>query len=247
MKNARFFQIIKNFIFPPQCVFCDRVLEINSNLLTCSDCRHLLLDLSQTLCCEKCGKPITSYGEKQLCYFCLTTHPKYFDRIISSFEYSGIVRDAIVRYKALGIENYAKTFSHFLEKTFFENYQHTHFDLICSAPPHSLKTDFLRVDSTSLICKSLSKKTGIPFKKNTLIKVRKTAKQTTLGYSERLKNLQNSMQAKTPSILKGKIVLLADDVCTTRATIIECSRALKAAGAKKVYALTLATAPNKKA
>ena len=97
-------------------------------------------------------------------------------------------------------------------------------------------------DNVELICKYLSGKTGIPLQKNVLKKIRRTDKQTDLNYQERAENIKNSISAESTEALKDKTILLVDDVCTTRATLIECSRALKKAGVRKVFCLTFATA-----
>ncbi len=237
-----FFTIIKNILFPPQCVICDKVLELNVADCICVDCKERLRACVNQVCCEKCGKPIVSFGTKQRCYRCLNATSGHFDKIASAYIYDAPVRESIVRYKSKGIQSYAKTYADILNIALGQHYTDLPFDFICAAPSHRKKTVYQGFDNVELICRYLSKETGIPFRKGTIKKIRKTAKQTTLGFAERLENLRNSMTVPLPESIAGKRVLLIDDVCTTGATIVECSRALKSAGAKSVHALTLATA-----
>ncbi len=241
---TNFLKFIKNFFFTPKCVFCDFTLEINCFEPVCSKCLAKTNPCRAQLRCEKCGKSIASHGKRALCYFCLSKTPKFFNKIHSVFEYSGIVQDSILRYKSVNIESYSRTYAKLLYSEFLREYKDIPFDFICGAPSHTNKKLTQGFDNVEIICKRLSKLTKIPFLKGGIKKIRKTAKQTSLGYKERLANLRNSMVAKDPWAVKGKTILLIDDVCTTRATVIECSRALKFAGAKAVYALTLATTAN---
>lgn len=236
------FTIIRNTVFPPQCVVCDKTLELNVDDGICKECRRTLKPCINEVCCEKCGKPIVSFGTKQRCYRCLRVTNAYFDKIISAYVYDTRIRDSIVRYKGTGIQSYAKIYAKELKKALEQSYAGLTFDFLCAAPSHGKKTISQGFDNVELICRYLSKEIGIPFKPRVIRKVCKTAKQTTLTFSQRVKNLKNSMTVPDPEITAGKRILLIDDVCTTGATVIECSRALKHAGAKQVHALTLATA-----
>ena len=233
--------LLKHFFFPPECVFCEKILEINTPLLICDKCKGSLSFLYERLCCVKCGKPIVSHGKRQLCYFCAEGKSHYFDRIVSVFEYTDDVRDSIVRYEVLSTEGYSKTYADFLCELFQKSYLSENFDFICSAPPHTKKANNKGTDRLNLLCHTLSSKINITFEKEMLVKVRKTQKQTKLSYVERLTNLNGAIAAAHPDAVLGKNVLLIDDVCTTRATIMECARALKVAGAKRVCAMTIAT------
>ena len=73
-----------------------------------------------------------------------------------------------------------------------------------------------------------------------LERVRRTETQTRLASRARAKNVESAFTVRDPSAVKGKTILLVDDVCTTCATLNECAITLKGAGARKVFALTLA-------
>ena len=75
-----------------------------------------------------------------------------------------------------------------------------------------------------------------------LRRVRYTLPQTGLGKDERRKNVRGAFHLKDPEIVKGKTVLLVDDVATTGNTLNECSRVLKKAGCNEVFCLVLARA-----
>ena len=71
-----------------------------------------------------------------------------------------------------------------------------------------------------------------------------TEPQVNLKGKERLKNVRNAFSAADKGVFKGKRILLIDDVYTTGATIMECSRVLKRAGAESIFVFTLARVVN---
>jgi ComF family protein len=75
-----------------------------------------------------------------------------------------------------------------------------------------------------------------------LRRVRYTLPQTGLGKDERRKNVRGAFELREPEMVKGKTILLVDDVSTTGNTLNECARVLKKAGCKKVLCLVLARA-----
>ena len=73
-----------------------------------------------------------------------------------------------------------------------------------------------------------------------LSKIKKTQKQKALLSAERKVNVVNAFKAVDKVNLKGKCVLVVDDLCTTGATLSEAARALKDGGAEKVIAASFA-------
>ncbi len=238
------FTFIRRLIFPPHCIFCRRILEINSRINTCGQCGRHITFCSDNVCCKKCGKPLIGYNDKQRCYFCNNNSARYFDRIISVLIYDGMVRDSIIRFKSKGYRGYADTFADLMMAKFFEEYGAIKFDFLCGAPSNDRNNRKKGFDPVELLGNNLSKKLDIKYKKNVFKYMRKTKKQSTLGYDERQKNMKYSLEVFENIDVSDKTVLLIDDICTTRATIIECSRALKKAGARHIFALTLATVKN---
>ena len=81
----------------------------------------------------------------------------------------------------------------------------------------------------------------------TLIKVRHTKPQSTVGgLSQRKANILGAYRVIDPDLVKGKRILLLDDILTTGATASECARMLLTAGAKEVKLATLAVASHEK-
>ena len=245
-KYNNILRFIKRIIFPPSCVFCRRMIEINCRTNVCGKCSDGIEFTSDKVCCKKCGKPIVGYNEKQRCYFCVNSDVKYFDRIVAVFVYDGLVRNSIIRFKRNGFTEYADTYADCMMAKFYEEYSDIKFDFMCGAPSHDKRNRKKDFDHVDLLCKRLSKRIDLSYKRKAFTHLRDTDKQSSLGYDARQKNLKNSLGVSPDLDILGKTILLIDDICTTRATIIECSRALKAAGAKKVFALTVATVNNPK-
>lgn len=241
------FSWLKNFLFPPRCIFCDCFMEPNSHDYFCKNCIGKVKFNSDNICCVKCGKPIESFGKKQLCYFCANEKTKYFNRIVSFFVYEGLAKESVKRFKSKGIMSYTETFAQCLVAQIADEYNEISFDFLCGVMANnskkSRKKDF---DQVQLLCERLSAKLGVPYERKVFAKTRETQKQSSLGYLERQINLKDSVKVISQCNVKDQTILLIDDVCTTRASIIEYARALKVAGAKSVYAATVATVKNPK-
>ncbi len=91
-----------------------------------------------------------------------------------------------------------------------------------------------------LLARYISRCTGIPCKEGLLVKCKETPSQTSLGGKERRTNLRGAFALREEEVVRGKRVLVVDDVFTTGATISEISRVLLKAKAKEVFAVTLA-------
>lgn len=92
---------------------------------------------------------------------------------------------------------------------------------------------------SALISRPIAHFFQIPFDANGLKRIRETATQFSLSSEERQENVKDAFWGN-PATLKDKTVLLVDDIITTGATIDNCTKALLAAGAKKVYCLSVA-------
>ena len=92
-----------------------------------------------------------------------------------------------------------------------------------------------------LVARPLAYQIGLSYQPDALQKTRDTRSQVGLSVSQRSENVQNAYQADS-RVVKGKSVLIMDDVATTGSTISACTAALHFAGAKEVYVLTIARA-----
>lgn len=97
-------------------------------------------------------------------------------------------------------------------------------------------------NQAAILTRELAKRKKIPLIEGQLIKVKNTSPQTSLEAADRHKNLKGAFAVIDFHEIKGKTVLLIDDVFTTGSTIQECSLALAEAGALEVRALTIAQA-----
>ena len=93
----------------------------------------------------------------------------------------------------------------------------------------------------ALVARPLAYELGLAYAPNGLRKIRETRSQVGLNISQRRENVSQAYQAD-PSAVERKSILLMDDVATTGSTISACAEALLSAGARDVFALTIARA-----
>ncbi len=165
------------------------------------------------------------------------------DGLISAVQY-GIpaVRKAIYAWKYGSVKEMGEVlgnlFLRYMEKhkTIFENFGGA---VIQPIPLHKrrlLARGFNQAEFLAdVLCRSLGYK-----KIDVLARTKSTVPQSELNDEERLENLNYAFQLRGSCELKGKMVILVDDVFTSGATMNECAKLLKSAGAKEVWGVTLA-------
>ena len=109
------------------------------------------------------------------------------------------------------------------------------YDFISFVPLDRYRMNWRDFNQAEIIAKTISWK-SIPL----LSKSKKTSQQAKLCKKDRLKNLDGIFSIICPEKIFGKTILLCDDVYTTGSTLESCASVLKRAGAKKVFAFTLA-------
>ncbi len=112
-------------------------------------------------------------------------------------------------------------------------------DLIVAVPLHPSRERERGYNQSYLLSQELGKAIEIPAPRDGLRRVRNTLPQVDLSAHERWLNVQDAFSGDR-TVLNGRSVLLVDDVCTTGATLLACARAAFEAGARYVWALTVA-------
>ena len=209
--------MLLDLIYPPVCGICN---EINKKSL-CKKC-ELQLKKNEIYTIQKC-------------------EDKNFDYQIKILKYEETVRHKIIDYKFNEKSYLYKTFAKIIlnnEKiySFLKKY-----DIMVYVPMHTKKKLQRGYNQTELIAKEIAKQLGIKLQKNNLIKIKDTAKQSSLTRKQRIQNVKGAFAIKDKDVIKNKKVILFDDIYTTGSTVEECSKVLKTAGAKEVVVLTLAT------
>jgi len=113
-------------------------------------------------------------------------------------------------------------------------------DIIIPVPLHWTRLWKRRFNQAAYLAQHIATSSGKPFDPFILKRVRATPQQVGLDAKERHKNMRKAFAVKLTADVKGKSILLVDDVRTTGATISSCVEALKTAGAAKVHVLTFA-------
>ncbi|MGN1319320.1 MAG: ComF family protein [Lachnospirales bacterium] len=230
----RFTDYIKNICIPRNCVKCGRLIPYNKkSKWYCDKCSPFEYVTKYNIVCEKCGKPINSIGKCQLCNDNMTC----FDRGYVVYLYEGNVRDNIIKFKFKNLYSLAEFFAEDMYKYALDNIEEK-YDIITCVPLHRKAQRIRGYNQSELIAKKLAKFMGYKYNR-TLKKVINTKKQSSLNAKERTKNIKNAF--KCCYDVKGKNILLIDDVMTTGSTLNECSRILKNAGASRVDVFSVAS------
>ncbi|MBA4406645.1 ComF family protein [bacterium] len=115
-------------------------------------------------------------------------------------------------------------------------------DLLIPVPLHHLKRAERGYNQSAYIARGIRSVLKIPIDTKQVRRTRFTETQTNLNLTERRENLKDAFTGKGSNTLKGKTILLLDDVITTGATISECGRILFDKGTSNIYAASVAVA-----
>jgi len=170
------------------------------------------------------------------------TKKRYFTAARALGRYEGPLQKAIHRWKYEGKTGLSPVFGKWMAERFPHYWDSKCFDLILPVPLHPERLRERGFNQSLLLVRELSRRTGIPYRRNVLQKRSPTLPQVELSGADREKAVRRSFGILSGEVLEGKTVLLVDDVYTTGATVNECSKVLLAAGATRVDVFTLAHA-----
>ncbi len=161
-------------------------------------------------------------------------------------DYSACVRDTIHRFKFDGITSLKHDIARDMAKLYSSSLARYSPDLVVPVPSSRFRNFLRGYSHTELLAKTFSEKTGVPFEKNLLVKIKNTAVQHTLSAEQRKINLRDSFSvpANKRTLLAGKKVLILDDVSTTGSTLRQAADTLLKFGAAEVFAITFASTDN---
>jgi ComF family protein len=223
--------LLQHVFYPSVCRLCGNPLLDFNERVVCSHCFEKIEPLDEDLCVV-CGKQFP--GENDTCGECIVLPPP-FKKHQSYAIYHAELRSIILLYKYQGIIPLKNRLSDFYQAV-LSSWNQT-FDWIVPVPAD--RKHRKKINHMLLLAIELSKRTTIPVLKNNLIKVRSTLPQAQLPRNERLQNLKKAFAVSNPALIKGKRILLLDDVYTTGTTVKTVSRVLTDCQAE-VFAITLA-------
>ena len=116
-------------------------------------------------------------------------------------------------------------------------------DGLVPVPLHPSRLREREFNQALLLCDYLKDRSGLPVIPDGLERVRETPPQIGLAHAARRGNVRRAFVPKRPERIEGRRIVLIDDVLTTGATVNDCARALKKAGAEIVCVLTVARTP----
>lgn len=190
--------------------------------------------------CPSCGAAFASpEGPDHLCEDCMDRDNHFFRSRAGAF-YEGAAAEAVKRYKYGKNLWMAGPLSRLLEEACARHYPGEAFDLVAPVPlfPARLRWRGFNQVQAMLVCwRKRGTMPGPPAP--VLLRIRATQPQAGLGGPERARNVKGAFRVAVEEEVKGRSVLLVDDVYTTGATVREAARTLLSAGAARVDVLTL--------
>lgn len=220
---------ILDFFLPRFCPACKKKL-INSESVICDKCFKSIQLAEQTRTDFEYNKKFASKklvsGFTSLFVF---EKDKELQEILHQFKYNKKYRIGI----KLGME---------IGRIRLTNIREWNIDLIIPVPLHHLKKADRGYNQSLYIAKGLSNQIKMNYNDSILKRKRYTESQTLKNISDREVNVRDAFSVRNKRSIKGKNILLVDDVITTGATLSECALQLLNKGSNKVYAVSVAIA-----
>lgn len=232
-----------DLVFPALCPVCASTLAARRRDPLCGACWDLIPRIAPP-CCDRCGLPGRALTpmltevvlpDPPLCGACRVDPPGW-DWARAGAAYDGVMRDAIHAFKFRGKRALARP----LAALIGEQWPPLARDVTALVPvplgrPRQRERGF---NQAALLAERLAPALGVAVRPRWLARVRDTQPQSDLGAAERHANVRGAFAARAE--VAGRHVVVVDDVLTTGATVTECARALRAAGAARVGVVAVA-------
>ena len=223
--------------YPSNCVGCGHPQD--SGILLCDQCKETSPPLRPPYC-RCCSRPFEGLiAEEFSCPNCEDRRPA-FDCAVSNYQAKGVLRDLIHRFKYDRQFYLRRVLAEYLVEAMQDvRIQVNPADCLVPVPLHPTRLRERGFNQADVLAEILSQRTRLPIL-HCLERRRYTNTQTRFDRVERMQNLRDAFALRKNSEVRGKHLVLLDDVLTTGSTLNECALVLRAAGAESVRAITVA-------
>ena len=230
---------LNQLLWPPVCTNCGASIAPADRDL-CQDCWDQLLTCTAGEYCPRCGRDASRYGlVAGACPSCQGT-ALHFDGIARAGVYTEALQQMILSFKN-GRSELDVVLGRLADAAFQGSPFHHRIDLLAPVPLHWTRRLARGYNQSHLIAKRLRHPAARIC--TDLVRIRRTkAQPAALTPAARARNVKGAFAVRSDHRFAGKTICLVDDIKTTGATLNECARTLKEAGAAHVCALVLAVA-----
>ena len=233
--------ILVDLCLPRSCAGCQRI-DTQPQRSWCLACWKKIPWAISPLC-PICGRPFTDSPDSpdHLCGECI--EPAFhFDTARSAELHEGIIRTRIHQFKFGAQMEWAPPLVELLEIA-YAGWELPAPDLIVPVPLHLKRLKERGFNQSGLLAGEFARKIKAPVSFDIIVRKNQTRPQTRLKRGERLKNVKDAFEISDKKMVRGRRILLVDDVFTTGTTLNECARTLKRkGGASEVHAITVTRA-----
>jgi ComF family protein len=234
-------KLVELALFPSFCKICGTILERPGERVLCGGCLQKIVPETASSC-VCCGRFFDGEGGPHACAACLDRKPP-FDRHRSCARYRGELKDALLLFKYRRFRSLGKALGRFVVESLAEELVlWDGVDVVVPVPLHARRRRERGFDQARVLAREIARLRRLPVAAGVLRKVRNVPPQTSLERDERRTNVRGAYEAARTGRVRGRVVLLVDDVFTTGSTIGECALVLKRAGAREVRVVTVAQA-----
>jgi ComF family protein len=216
---------VLDFALPPRCGGCGTIVDDVDSF--CAPCWRELDFLQGG--CTRCGLPLQS-TDAETCGACLANPPR-LDRIRAAVAYDDISRSIALRLKYGRKTALARTMSRYMGPLVGELPSNAVF---VPVPLHRRRLWSRGFNQSAVVARELSRRTGIPVEVDALKRIRATPPLKGMAMRQRRRTVAGAFRANPMADLRGRPIILIDDVLTTGSTANACARVLKRAGAERV-------------
>jgi len=227
------------FFYPEVCQYCGEERATAAEGFIGAQCWQNIKFITPPFC-ERCGLPFE--GAVTTPFECGNCREMglQFSRARSAVAARGMVLEIIHRYKYQRALWFEPFLADLLVRVAAPSLRQERWDLIVPVPLHRVKKSEREFNQAERLARHLSVAAQVPMDRRLLRRVSPTRTQTRLSRAERTANVRQAFALDRGRSLKGRRVVLLDDVLTTGATTSACARVLRAGGAEEVCVWTLA-------
>jgi len=227
-----------DILFPRVCAACGVEPAARTGHV-CWDCLAAMRVVQHPFC-ELCGDPVDgTTARRHVCSLCLR-NTIYFDLARSAARYRDSLRVLLQAFKFNKATWLCSDLVHLLEACVRSHFPLAHIDCIAFVPLFPPRERERNYNQARLLARALARRLDRPLLHRALLRVRATGTQVGLNAGQRRHNVREAFVARSGNWIQSRAILLVDDIMTTGATVNECARVLKQAGAAKVYVATVA-------